>query len=155
MLAVFIGIEEIKIKHFSFRDVSQSLNLPVTVDLNADSTQNQIVDLSRKLEPIQEMISSLRPVKKVFLADYIPDFVYDDGSEINDNDEQIFYPPVDTYETNNEKSLSEKLYEDIDRQTTTSTTISEDSEEKGVNHSQLMTYNITLYLFVFILRIIY
>jgi hypothetical protein len=144
---------------FPFRDTTEWSDSPVTVDLNAHPTQNQIHDLNRKLEPIQTIISSLRPMNKTFLADYIPNFDYEDDSQINDDDEQISNPSADTYETNNEKSLSEKLYEAIDRQTTssttTTTTVREDLEEKGENHSQLVTYNITLYLFVFILRIIY
>jgi hypothetical protein len=70
------------------------------------------------MTPIQQMIISLRPKKKYSLIDYIPNFEsYNDDVNINDGDtpSSAF---IETYDSDIQGSLSERLYEEIDGQTT-------------------------------------
>lgn len=81
-------------------------------------TRNQIDDLRKKMTPIQQMILSLKPKKKYPLIGYIPDFeAYDDEDNINQDDIQSS-SFIDTYDNAIQGSLSERLYREIDGQTT-------------------------------------
>jgi len=64
------------------------------------------------------MIVSLRPKKKYPLIEYIPDFEsYNDDANIHDGDTDSA-AFIETYDNNIQGSLSERLYEEIDGQTT-------------------------------------
>jgi hypothetical protein len=65
------------------------------------------------------MIISLQPKKKLSLKDYLPNFDYDhDDDRSNNNDNEVSLPIGDTYENDNQESLSEKLYQEFDGKTT-------------------------------------
>ncbi|CAF1392447.1 unnamed protein product [Rotaria sordida] len=131
-------------------------SLQITSNLTAQLTHNQLDELKKKMTPIQQMIISLRPRKKISLAEYIPDFEYDNEIDINDNDIQSS-SLYETYDSENQGSLSEQIYKEIDGQTTRqSTTKTKDYiKQNNINHSQSMTHNITLYLFIFLVLIIH
>jgi hypothetical protein len=70
------------------------------------------------MAPIQQMIISLRPKKKNPLIEYIPDFdSYNDDININDDDIQSS-SFIESYDNAIQGSLSERLYREIDGQTT-------------------------------------
>jgi len=70
------------------------------------------------MAPIQQMIISLRPKKKNPLMEYIPDFdSYNDDININDDDIQSS-SFIESYDNAIQGSLSERLYREIDGQTT-------------------------------------
>ncbi len=112
---------------FICRDFSQWPLPTIESDSNTilnsyiESTENQINDLKKKLEPIQQIILSFRPKKKFSDDFYVPNFDYDDDDDddddINDNNDEIISTD-ETYENNNQGSLSEKLYEEFDKTST-------------------------------------
>jgi hypothetical protein len=83
-------------------------------NLNDEATQNQINELKKKLEPIQQMIISLRPKKKYSMKDYIPNFDYDNDVNTNDDDNQSPLQTIDTYENDNQEPFSDRLYKQLD-----------------------------------------
>ena len=90
--------------------------------IDAEMTRNQLNELKKKLTPVQQMILSLRPRKKLSLIEYIPDFeAYDNDINTNDNDIQSPATFVEAYENDNQGSLSERLYNEIDGRGTTRT----------------------------------
>jgi hypothetical protein len=90
--------------------------------MNTELTRNQLDELKKKITPVQQMIVSLRPKKKFSLIEYIPDFEsYDNDLNTNDNDPQSASAYVETYENENQGSLSERLYNEIDGRTSTRT----------------------------------
>lgn len=85
---------------------------------HAEQTRNQIDDLRNKMSPIQQIISSFRPKKKFSFDEYIPNFdQYTDDIEINQDDEQSPWF-IDTDDSSNQGSLSDRLYRELDGQTT-------------------------------------
>jgi hypothetical protein len=70
------------------------------------------------MTPIQQMIISLQPKKKYSLIEYIPDFEsYNDDANVNDDDIQSS-SFIESDENAIQGSLSERLYSEIDGQTT-------------------------------------
>jgi hypothetical protein len=70
------------------------------------------------MAPIQQIIISLQPKKKYSLFEYIPDFEsYNDDVNINDDYTQLL-ALNETNDNDIQGSLSEKLYNEIDGQTT-------------------------------------
>jgi hypothetical protein len=94
----------------------------IVLDSYTEPTQNQLNELKKKLEPIQEMIVSLRPKNKLSLKDYfkLPEFEYNDDNDdhSNNNDNEVVPSIGDTYEIDNQEPLSEKLYREFDRNNT-------------------------------------
>jgi len=132
--------------------------------------------------PIQQMIISLQPKKKLPLIEWIPDFEsYNDDNNINNDDIQSS-SSIEVYDNNIQESLSERLYKEIDGKTTriyflfnlvflsikyfylfysgrstvttptTTTTTKEYPEQKDTSNGQLITYSMTLYLTIFIIH---
>ncbi len=118
------------------------------------------------------MIVSLRPKKKYPLIEYIPDFEsYNDDANIHDGDTDSA-AFIETYDNDIQGSLSERLYEEIDGQTTgiyfnsfllikylylfysgrSIITTRKYSKQKDTSDCQSITYSILLYLNVFILH---
>ncbi|CAF3419703.1 unnamed protein product [Rotaria socialis] len=133
-------------------------SLQITSNLVVESTRNQLDELKKKLTPVQQIIVSLRPKKKMSLYEYLPDFEVD-GDVVDSSNEGDIQPPSlpEIYETEHQESLSEKLYNEIDAQTTRRLLIQTTDyiKENGNNRSQLMTYNITLHLLVFLVSVIH
>lgn len=141
---------------------------PLNID-NEQLARYQLDDLKKKLIPIQQMITSLQPKKQISLVQYIPDFEsYNDDINDNDVESQTF---VETYDINSQESLSERLYKEIDGQTTRIylftcllfpmkylnlfytgqfifTTKIYYSETKYDNNGRLIRYNLAIYLFI-------
>jgi len=93
-------------------------SLQIISNLN-EPTQNQIDELKKKMNPIEQMIISLRPKKKFSLIDNIPDLDYDNEIQTNDNDDQFSSSSVETYENDiGQEPLSNRLYKEIDGKTT-------------------------------------
>ncbi|CAF5087184.1 unnamed protein product [Rotaria magnacalcarata] len=71
------------------------------------------------MSPVQQIIVSLRPKKKTSFYEYLPDFEVD-GDAVDSNNEDDMQPPSlpEIYESDHQESLSEKLYNEIDAQTT-------------------------------------
>ncbi|CAF4760313.1 unnamed protein product, partial [Rotaria socialis] len=94
-------------------------SLQITSNLVVESTRNQLDELKKKLTPVQQIIVSLRPKKKMSLYEYLPDFEVD-GDVVDSSNEGDIQPPSlpEIYETEHQESLSEKLYNEIDAQTT-------------------------------------
>ncbi|UJR14879.1 hypothetical protein I4U23_001863 [Adineta vaga] len=122
---------------------------------HAELTRNQLDDLKKKMIPVQQMIVSLRPKKKYNLIEYIPNFdLYDDElNTMNINDHLPSSTVIDTYDNDIHGSLSERLYKEIDEQTTRRSymTLRQDSKQKVMNHGQTLSNNIALYLIISIL----
>jgi len=71
------------------------------------------------MAPIQQMIISLQPKKKVALISYIPNFdEYEHDDNANDNDTQLPISSIEIYDNGEQESLSERLYNEIDGRTT-------------------------------------
>jgi hypothetical protein len=165
-----------------YRDFTQwplpavPLSFQVTSDLYEEFTRNQLEDLKRKITPVQQMIISLQPKKKYSYGHLLPSFEYDeDETNIKDNDIQSSPLLIEIDEHDNQGSLSERIYEEIDRENNgmfslsdgiyhlfeslgrpvIKTTQSPEEDEENANHSRLITYNITSYLFVFVILIIH
>ncbi|CAF4777399.1 unnamed protein product [Rotaria sp. Silwood1] len=120
---------------------------------NVELTRNQLDELKKKLKPIRQIITSLQPKKKYSLIQYIPDFEsYNDDISIIDYDAEIS-ASLETYDTDNQGSLSERLYNEIDGQTTRLSIIATRIyiQEKKFNNGELLTYNLSLYLIIFII----
>ena len=101
---------------------------------HAEQTRNQIDDLRNKMSPIQQIISSFRPKKKFSFDEYIPNFdQYTDDIEINQDDEQSPWF-IDTDDSSNQGSLSDRLYRELDGQTTRKSS-TEQSKQKPFSHS--------------------
>ncbi len=65
------------------------------------------------------MIISLQPKKKVALIGYIPDFAdYEHDDNANDNETQLPISSIETYDNDEQESLSQRLYNEIDGRTT-------------------------------------
>ncbi|CAF1103955.1 unnamed protein product [Adineta steineri] len=124
---------------------------------NIELTRNQLDDLKKKMIPIQQMIISLRPKEKnPLLIEHLPDFGsydddVDDGNIMNDIDTQssLF---IETYDNDLQESLSERIYKEIDEQTTDRSRIPARKSSKQTNKSQSIIYSIQLYLIIFILH---
>ena len=112
---------------FSYDYPRGFLQWPISADssvssswIYAELTRNQLNELKKKMTPIQEIIDSLKPKKKQSLIEYLPDFDTDetDGNVPEDLENQSSLL-VDDEENHIEESLSERLYKEIDEQTTT------------------------------------
>jgi hypothetical protein len=117
-------VKNSSIKPFSYVAFSNVIRWPLSSipqslsNVNdADLTRNQLDELKKKMTPIQQMILSLHPKKKYALIEYIPDFeAYD--SDTNANDAHLPSSSViDAYDDGIQGSLSERLYNEMDRQT--------------------------------------
>ncbi|CAF3803762.1 unnamed protein product [Adineta steineri] len=128
------------------------LQTQITSNINNESTQNQLADLKKRMIPIQDIIMSLKPKRKYGLMDYVPEFEYDDNTDIDDNDTESRSPSIETYENDEDEPLSEQIYKAIDEQISHQTT--EIPDDQNINHSSLLTYKIELYLFVFVIMIV-
>jgi hypothetical protein len=87
---------------------------------DGESVRNQLDDLKKKIRPIQQMIISLQPKKKYALIEYIPDFeAYDQIVNPSPDDDELHTASLgDALDSDNPDSLSERLYKEIDGQTT-------------------------------------
>ncbi len=109
----------------SYRDFTQwplpslESSSPITSNRNVELARNQVEELKKKMAPIQQMIISLQPKKKVGLIGYIPNFDdYEHDDNANDNDTQLAISSIETYENVEQESLSQRLYNEIDGRTT-------------------------------------
>ena len=86
---------------------------------DVELTRNQLDDLKKKMTPIQEIILSLQPKKKYPLIGYLPDFEsYDNDLSDSEANNLPSLPLVDMDDHEVPGSLSERLYKELDGQTT-------------------------------------
>ncbi|CAF2721693.1 unnamed protein product [Rotaria sp. Silwood2] len=89
----------------------------IASNLTTQSINNQLDELKKKMTHVQQVIISLRPKKKTPLFEHLPNFEYDNEVDTIDNDIQSS-SLFETYEIENQESLSEQIYKEIDGQTT-------------------------------------
>lgn len=142
----------------------------MATDIYTESTKNQLNELKKKLQPIQQIILSFRPRQKPSFGYYIPDFGDEEDVQTNDSDDDGggggggVKPNAETYDTDGQQPLSDKLYQIFDQSSIQ--TIScrllikilflqflDQASSTIANRCPLMTYKITSYLFVFVLLI--
>ena len=95
---------------------------PFEATLNAELIRNQLNELKKKINPVQQMIISLRPKKKLPLVIFIPEFdSYDTETNVNDHEHQhsTMISDIDSDDHDPQGSLSERLYNEIDGHFTT------------------------------------
>lgn len=135
-------------------------------DMHMESTKNQLNELTKKLQPIQQIILSFRPRQKPSFVYYIPDFGDDDEEDvdIDEADDNEIKSMAEVEDIDGQESLSDKLYQIFDqsnilfisrkRRKTNPLFLSLDQVSSTIaNRSPLLTYKITAYLFVFVLLI--
>jgi hypothetical protein len=97
------------------------ITLPINLS-DTERTRNQLNELNKKMLPIQQMILSLQPKKKYALIEYIPDFEsYDNDVHVhaeNLDDDVRSSLQFDVDDSDSQESLSERLYKEMDEQTT-------------------------------------
>ena len=93
---------------------SHELDTPVVSDIYIEPTKNQLNELKKKLQPIQQIILSFRPRQKP-IGYYIPDFDEEEDVQINDSDEQEIKSIAEVDDTNSAQLLSDKLYQIFDQ----------------------------------------
>ena len=116
--------------------------------INLRPTRDQLDDLRKKFSFIEQILLSLQPKKKYVLIEYLPDFdSYDNGHDENQLNEQI--PTTDDDQTIDfDGSLSEKLYKEIDEQTTTTKTTKTTKTTTITSRSTSMSLNFLLLFFM-------
>lgn len=124
--------------------------MPFEATLNAELIRNQLNELKKKINPVQQMIISLRPKKKLPLVIYIPEFdSYDTETNPNDHEHQhsSMISDIESYDNDPQGSLSERLYNEFDGQITTRRT-TKSSEKIRTNFissstsSSMLTQNV-------------
>ncbi|CAF2076559.1 unnamed protein product [Rotaria magnacalcarata] len=132
-----------------------SIAKPILNVNNAELTRNQLDELKKKMIPIQQMTASLQPKKKIALIEYIPDFEsYNDDISITDYDTD-FSSLIESDDVDIQGSLSERLYSEIDGQTTRRskvTTTNKSSQQKTSSKAVSIAYSLPIYLTIFIIR---
>lgn len=119
---------------------------------HAEQTRNQIDDLKTKMSHIQQIILSFRPKKKISFGEFIPDFdVYTDDIEIdNDVDDQQFLSVIEIDDSPYQGSLSDRIYRELDGQTT-GKPIATTQGKNLLSNSSLLTSNTIVYLILLLI----
>ena len=84
-------------------------------DIHIESTKNQLDELTKKLQLIQQIIHSFRPRQKPSFVYYIPDFGDEEDVDIDDADDNEIKSTAEVEDIDGQQSLSDKLYQIFDQ----------------------------------------
>lgn len=84
-------------------------------DIHIESTKNQLDELTKQLQPIQQIILSFRPRQKPSFVYYIPDFGDNEDVDIDDADDNEIKSTAAVEDIEGQQLLSDKLYQIFDQ----------------------------------------